>query len=286
MCLLFYCVYCSTVSNVSTVLLCLLFCCVYCLFIYCSTVSTVCCIYCVYCSTVSAVYCTYCVYCSTVSTIYCTYYVYCSTVSTVYCVYCVYCLLCLLYMLCLTYPICSYRHLHQTCQQSWTPVSCLLKLWLTYRQTTPLFTLRLTLLSFNCSSWTRWPSSTGSVMYCCTSSTKTFRCIATFTAMSQYGGGLWVSRKGNETATNETSSRYYFILLCDVVKCLRALTVANGSRKWMLRWYNTSICQLCRWRLINMSVCSILVLYLHCAHEKSIPSRTTSCLKGLPYTVY
>jgi len=65
-------------------------------------------------------------------------------------------------------------------------------------------------------------------------STKPFRGIATFTAMSQYCGELWVSRKGNETATNETSSRYYFLLLRDVVKCLRTLTVADGSRKWML----------------------------------------------------
>jgi hypothetical protein len=69
----------------------------------------------------------------------------------------------------------------------------------------------------------------------CTSSTKPFRDIANFIAMSQYCGELWVSRKGNEAATNETSSRYYFILLRDVVKCLRTLNVANVSPKWMLR---------------------------------------------------
>jgi hypothetical protein len=93
---------------------------------------------------------------------------------------------------------------------------------------------------------------------------------------------LWVSRKGNEPATNATSSRYYFRLLRDVVKRLRTLTVANGNRKWMLHRNDTSICQLRRWWLISMSVCSILVLYLHCAHGKSIPSPTASCFKRLP----
>ena len=242
LCLLFYCVYCL-LFLLSIVLLCLLFYCVYCLLCLCLF------FYCVY--------CLLCLPCLLFYSVYCLFYLLCLLF------YYVYCLLCILCLLCLTYPICSYRHLHQNCQQSWTPASYIQKLWLTDRQIDnsifhpPPHIAIVQLFRLN-------KMSPDPPAVSCTSSTKPFSGITTLIGMSQYCRELWVSRKGNEPATNATSTRYYIILLRDVVKCLRTLTVANGSRKWMLRWYDTSICQLCRWWLISMSVCSILVLYLHC----------------------
>ena len=198
-------------------------------------------------------YCVYCLLyllCLLFYCVYCTYSVYCSTVSTVYCVY----------------SVCCALHKQSAVTDIYTkPASShelLLPKIVTDIQTDsstfhpPLHIAIVQLLQLNKMAQIR--------RHCnVPASTKPFRGIATFTAMSQYCGELWVSRKGNETATNETSSRYYFLLLRDVVKCLRTLTVADGSRKWMLHWYDISICQLCRWWLISMPVCSILVLYLH-----------------------